>query len=50
MLSPDMADLYRQAGDFMKLGKWIMFRINSTAGVEDYKRMMAVKLPPKSAS
>lgn len=49
-LTPEMADLYRKAGDYMKLGKWLMFQINSTAGVEDYKKMMAVKLPPKSAS
>jgi len=50
MLSPEMADLYRNAGDYMKIGKWIMFQINNATGVEDYKKMVAVKLPPKFAS
>ncbi|MBP7175086.1 MAG: DUF3788 domain-containing protein [Thermoclostridium sp.] len=50
MLSPEMADLYRNAGDYMKIGKWLMFQINNATTVEDYKKMMAVKLPPKSAS
>jgi hypothetical protein len=49
MLSPEIAELYRNAGDFMKMGKWIMFRINDEAGIRDYKNMIAVKLPPKAA-
>lgn len=47
-IHPDLAALYRQAGDYMKLGKWMMFRIADAAGVEDYKRLIAVKLPPKA--
>ena len=49
MLSPEVAELYRNAGDFMKMGKWIMFRINDEAGIRDYKNMIAVKLPPNAA-
>lgn len=45
MLSPDTAELYRNAGDYMKLGKWIMFRITDEAGVRDYKHICNVKLP-----
>ena len=47
-LSQGIADLYRQAGDYMKLGKWMMFQITDQAGVEDYKRIISVKLPSKS--
>lgn len=42
-LSPELAEAYRQAGDFMKTGRWMMFRINDAAGLEDYKRIAAVK-------
>jgi len=49
MLSPETAELYRNAGDYMKMGKWMMFRISDEAGVRDYKNMIAVKLPPKAA-
>ena len=31
----------------MKLGKWMMFQIKDVDGVEDYKKLMAVKLLPK---
>ena len=41
------ADLYRNAGDFMKIGKWLMMTIDDEATLEDYKKMVAVKLPPK---
>jgi hypothetical protein len=43
-LSPEIAETYRQAGDFMKNGKWIMFRIKDAADLEDYKRIAAVKM------
>lgn len=46
-LSPDISELYRQAGDYMKLGKWIVFRINDASGVEDYKNIISVKMLPK---
>ena len=48
-LSPEIAELYRQAGDYMKLGKWMMFRISDVSGVEDYKNIISIKMPPKSA-
>lgn len=48
-LSPEIAELYRRAGDYMKLGKWMMFRIKDDAGVEDYKRIISVKLSPRLA-
>ena len=41
------AGLYRQAGDYMKLGKWIMLKADSEQVFEDYKKIVAVKLPPK---
>lgn len=48
-LSPNIAELYRQAGDYMKLGKWMMFQITDKAGVEDYKQLISVKLAPLCA-
>jgi len=44
-LSANTALLYKQAGDYMKVGKWIMFQIKDLAGVEDYKKLISVKLP-----
>jgi len=49
-LSPGMAELYRQAGDYMKLGKWMMFQIKDEAGVADYKQLISVKMPPAAQS
>lgn len=46
-LSPQMQELYREAGDYMKMGKWMMYRIESQSDLEDYKRLCAVKLKPK---
>lgn len=46
MLSNTTANLFRQAGDYMKMGRWMMFRICDETGVEDYKRLISVKLPP----
>lgn len=45
-LSEEIAVLYREAGDFMKMGKW-MFQIKNTEILEDYKRIMRVKMLPK---
>lgn len=47
-LSEEIAERYRQADDYMKLGKWMMFTIDNDEKLEDYKRIMAVKLKPKS--
>ena len=46
-LSDNIAELYKQAGDYMKMGKWMMFQIKDLTGLEDYKKLAAVKLPPK---
>ena len=46
-INPEIAELYRQAGDYMRLGKWMMFRINDASGVEDYKKIISVKMLPK---
>lgn len=42
-LSPDAAMLYINAGDFMKMGKWMMFRVDNKEGLEDLKQFIAVK-------
>ena len=46
-LSAYTADSYRQAGDFMKTGKWMMLKVDNTQVFEDYKKIVEVKLPPK---
>ncbi len=45
-LSKETAALYRNAGDYMKIGKYMMLRIDSRETMEDYKKIVAVKLPP----
>jgi len=47
-LSEKIAGLYQNALDFMKNGKFIMFRIESERDLEDYKRLCTVKLKPKA--
>ena len=47
MLSQKMREIYQHAGNFMKMGKYMMFRIENEAELEDYKRLCAVKLKPK---
>ncbi len=47
-LSGNTAELFRQAGDYMKMGKWMMFRINDKVGLEDYKNLISVKLSPRA--
>jgi hypothetical protein len=46
-LSPATAGLYNGADDYMKMGKWIMLRINDKTALRDYVKILAVKLPPK---
>ncbi|MBH1940119.1 DUF3788 domain-containing protein [Mobilitalea sibirica] len=46
-LSTKMADIYKQAGDYMKIGKWFMFQIRTREDLEDYKTLVTAKLPPK---
>jgi len=43
-LSTELADLYRNADDFMKAGKWMMFRITRRETMQDYLKILAVKL------
>ncbi|MCL2563064.1 MAG: DUF3788 domain-containing protein [Oscillospiraceae bacterium] len=45
-LTPQMAAHVEKASDFMKNGRWMMFRADSADVVEDYKRMCAVKKAP----
>jgi len=45
-LSKQMAGHVQNAEDFMKNGRWIMFKADSTQILEDYKRMCAVKKAP----
>jgi hypothetical protein len=47
-LSRETAELFRQSGDYMKLGRWMMFRITDKTGVEDYKRLISVKMKPSA--
>lgn len=47
LLSEQTANLYRSAGDYMKISKWMMLRIDNERTLEDYKKIIAVKLPPK---
>jgi len=43
LLSEQTACLYQTAGDYMKIGKWMMLRIDNQQILEDYKRIVAVK-------
>ena len=47
IISSEIAELYKNAGDYMKLGKWMMFQIKDSAGLEDYKKLISIKLQPK---
>ncbi len=46
-LSPKMREIYENAGDYMKMGKWFMFKIESQQDLDDYKQLCGVKLKPK---
>ncbi|MCX7773300.1 MAG: DUF3788 domain-containing protein [Clostridia bacterium] len=48
-LSEECAERYRSAGDYMKMGRWMMFQINDQAGVEEYKNLVSVKAYSKIA-
>ncbi len=49
-LSDNIAELYKKAVDYMKMGKWIMFQINNLTTLEDYKKLLSVKSITKSNS
>jgi len=46
-LSLEICKLYDYAQDYMKMGKWLMFQVNSEASLKDYKQLMSVKLQPR---
>lgn len=46
-LSPGMRSQYDDAQDYMKMGKWMMFRISSDTDLQDYKLLMRTKMKPK---
>jgi len=46
-LSPEMRVQYDNAQDYMKMGRWIMFRISSDTDLRDYKLLMSIKMKPK---
>jgi len=47
-LSAKTAGLYKTAGDFMKIGRWMMLTMDSAGTLEDYKKICGVKLAAKS--
>lgn len=46
-LSPEMRAQYDNAQDYMKMGRWMMFRISNDNDLRDYKLLMSVKMKPK---
>lgn len=48
MLSEPTANLYRSAGDYMKMGKWMMLHVGDRKTLSDYETIVSIKLPPKS--
>lgn len=49
LLSPEMRARYEEAQDYMKMGKWLMFRVKSDEDLQDYKLLMSVKMKPRAA-
>lgn len=47
--SPEMRTRYKNALDYMKIGKWMMFPVCSERDLQDYKLLMSVKMKPKLA-
>lgn len=47
-LSSSIVQLYNNAGDYMKVGKWMMFQIKAQTGLEDYKKLISVKMSQKN--
>jgi len=46
-LSPEMRVQYDNAQDYMKMGRWMMFRISRDTDLRDYKLLMSIKMKPK---
>jgi hypothetical protein len=47
-LSSKMRVCYDNAGDYMKMGKWLMFRVENEDDLNDYKLLMTAKMQPKT--
>jgi hypothetical protein len=43
-VSYEMESLYRDAKDYMKIGKWMMLKIKNYTDLEDYKLLITAKL------
>ena len=43
-LSAATAKMYQTARDYMKMGKWMMLRVDSKEVLEDLKKILAVKM------
>lgn len=43
-LDGQLADLWLKAETFMKVGKWMMWRVSDRAGLEDLLKVLSVKL------
>lgn len=43
-ISPEAAELYLNADDYMKMGKWMMLRVDSPGALRDLKTIIAAKM------
>lgn len=46
-LSPKFRSYYESADDYMKMGRWMMFPVQSVEDFEDYKKLCHLKMKPK---
>jgi len=46
-LTPEVRALYEQGNDFMKMGRYFMFRVENQAQLEDIKKFCILKKSPK---
>lgn len=46
-LSEAAAEMYRNAGDYMKMGKWMMLRVDTPEALRDLEKILAVKFSVK---
>ena len=47
LLSKKTVEEYQNAYDYMKMGKFMMFKIYSQDRLEDYKKILTMKIPQK---
>jgi len=43
-LSAEAAEMYLSAGDYMKMGKWMMLRVDNPGALRDLEAIIAVKM------